>query len=337
MSQAADDRRRSAGCSRAQRISPLEAGLLEARRFSSSRELDRATRRGGESPTKSKWFSTMRSISSAPGLAVDRQQLRCIGVSVEIPRSAHLECRRRWGHGRSACRSTESAFAGHPLEHPLEHSRCSRRTRATGTCRPRPCWNQFTQKSLGSLFGVAQPCPPRASGPCSRPRCIHMKGSMAKGSKRTSPTLPAAAAVFSDAHDGAQEHTVLPSRRTRSPAERCAGAAAAEEDGRDRDSPLGSSHSGAHRPGSGDAGVVKRALGCAAGRFGVGRPVVAAASPRGASGAVRGSCSSHHTSPSSVRATLVKMRVGSPSVRMALRSWSRPRCPGPHRRIRPRG
>src|SRR5699024_8851423 len=68
--------------------------------------------------------------------------------------------------------------------------------------------------------------------------------------------------------------------------------------------PAGSSHSGA-MVGAWPAGVVNREFGCAAGspESGVQRRPFQSVSPAGGS-SVR---PSHHTSPSSVRATLVKM------------------------------
>src|SRR5687768_4261826 len=90
---------------------------------------------------------------------------------------------------------------------------------------------------------------------------------MAKGSKRTSPTVPAAAAVFSDdmieprktpcsqSNDSVTSGTLV----ARRPPKRIA----------EIGTPLGSSHSGAI-DGHWAAGTVKRALGWAAGRSSAG-------------------------------------------------------------------
>src|ERR1700677_2634757 len=127
-------------------------------------------------------------------------------------------------------------------------------------------------------------------------------GSIANGSCRSSPSVPSAAAVFSEAtlaprntpwsqsNDSITSGTVLARRPPNKIAE--------------IGTPAGSSHSGAmlgHWP----AGVVNRALGGAAGSAEAGvqsRPFQSVRCAGGSS--VR---PSHHTSPSSVRATLVKM------------------------------
>src|ERR687891_1456791 len=127
---------------------------------------------------------------------------------------------------------------------------------------------------------------------------------MAKGSKRSSPTAPAAAAVVST--------DIVAPRNTpcsQSNASATSGTAVARRPPNRKASigtPAGSSHSGAidgHWP----AGVVKRALGCAAGSFDSG----VHSSPR-QSIACRGGSSvspSHHTSPSSLFAQLVKIEL----------------------------
>src|ERR1700685_1406816 len=127
-------------------------------------------------------------------------------------------------------------------------------------------------------------------------------GSIANGSRRSSPTVPSAAAVFSEAtlaprntpwsqsKDSITSGTVLARRPPNKMAE--------------IGTPAGASHSGAmvgHCP----AGVVNLALGWAAGSAEPGvqsRPFQSVRCAGGSS--VR---PSHHTSPSSVRATLVKM------------------------------
>src|SRR5688572_15621276 len=129
------------------------------------------------------------------------------------------------------------------------------------------------------------------------------KGSMAKGSKRSSPTVPAAAAVFSDdmieprntpcfqSNDSVTSGTLV----ARRPPKRMA----------EIGTPAGSSHSGAI-DGHCDAGAVKRALGWAAGASDAGVQSLPFQSVRWAgASSVR---PSHHTSASSVRATLVKMQ-----------------------------
>src|SRR3712207_4406571 len=127
---------------------------------------------------------------------------------------------------------------------------------------------------------------------------------MAKGSKRTSPTLPAAAAVFSDdmieprntpcfqLMDSVTRGTV----DARRPPKRMALMG----------TPFGSSHSGAI-DGHCDAGTVKRAFGWAAGVSDSGVQVWPFQSVRRAGGG--SDRSSHHTSLSSVWAQLVKMAL----------------------------
>src|SRR6516162_909940 len=127
-------------------------------------------------------------------------------------------------------------------------------------------------------------------------------GSIANGSCRNSPTVPSAAAVFSEAilaprntpwsqpNDSITSGTVLARRPPNKIAE--------------IGTPAGSSHSGA-MIGHWTAGVVNRELGCAAGSGELGVQSRPCQSVRCAGG-----CSvrpSHHTSPSSVSATLVKM------------------------------
>ena len=129
-----------------------------------------------------------------------------------------------------------------------------------------------------------------------------MNGSMAKGSKRTSPTPPAAAAVLSELMIDPRNTPWFQSRASvtsgtlvaRRPPNRIA----------DIGTPRGSSHSGAME-GHWDAGTVKRALGWAAGVPDSGVQVSPIQSVRRAGGSAV--ILSHHTSPSSLRATLVKM------------------------------
>src|SRR4051812_13799637 len=127
---------------------------------------------------------------------------------------------------------------------------------------------------------------------------------MAKGSKRSSPTVPAAAAVFSEdmmeprntpdcqSKDSVTSGTLV----ARRPPKRMA----------EIGTPAGSSHSG-EIDGHWLAGAVKRALGWAAGPSDSGVQSLPFQSMRcaGAS-SVR---PSHQMSPSSVRATLVKMEL----------------------------
>src|SRR3954454_5689739 len=130
-----------------------------------------------------------------------------------------------------------------------------------------------------------------------------MNGSMAKGSKRTSPMVPAAAAVFSELmmeprnvpccqSNASVTRGTLVARR---PPKRMA----------EIGTPLGSSHSGAME-GHCDAGAVKRALGWAAGTPDSGVQSLPFQSMR--CDGVSSVMPSHHTSPSSVLATLVKMQ-----------------------------
>src|SRR5687767_9869084 len=137
------------------------------------------------------------------------------------------------------------------------------------------------------------------------------KGSIAKGSKRSSPTLPAAAAVFSldmieprktpwfQSNDSVTRGTLVALRPPKRMAE--------------IGTPFGSSHSGAI-DGHCEAGAAKRALGWAAGRSASGVQSWPFQSTRCAGFA--GVMSSHHTSPPSVSAQLVKMQLRS-SVRRA--------------------
>ena len=126
---------------------------------------------------------------------------------------------------------------------------------------------------------------------------------MAKGSKRSSPTVPAAAAVFSDdmieprntpccqSNDSVTSGTLV----ARRPPKRIA----------EIGTPAGSSHSGAI-DGHWSAGAVKRAFGWAAGVPDSGVQSWPFQSTRWAGGSLR---SSHQMSPSSVRAQLVKMEL----------------------------
>src|SRR5262245_18953761 len=126
---------------------------------------------------------------------------------------------------------------------------------------------------------------------------------MAKGSNRSSPTLPAAAAVFSElmmeprntpwvqSNDSVTSGTLV----ARRPPKRMA----------EIGTPFGSSHSGAI-DGHCDAGVVNRALGWAAGASDSGVQSFPCQSTTWFGGADR---PSHHTSPSSVSPTLVKIEL----------------------------
>src|SRR5919204_1992795 len=128
------------------------------------------------------------------------------------------------------------------------------------------------------------------------------KGSIANGSKRSSPTVPAAAAVFSE--------DMLAPRNTP-----CSQSVASVTSGTTVErrppnmiasmgTPAGSSHSAAI-DGACTAATVKRALGCAAGASESGVQSLPRQSIRCAGGSlVR---PSHHTSPSSVSAQLVKI------------------------------
>src|SRR3954452_24374647 len=133
-----------------------------------------------------------------------------------------------------------------------------------------------------------------------------MNGSMAKGSKRTSPTVPPAAAVFSElmmeprntpcsqSRDSVTRGTVV----ARRPPKRMA----------EMGTPFGSSHSGAI-DGHCEAGAVNRAFGWAAGLVDSGVQVWPFQSVRRAG--VVSVRSSHQTSRSSVSAQLVKMQLAS--------------------------
>src|SRR5687768_4552806 len=135
---------------------------------------------------------------------------------------------------------------------------------------------------------------------------------MAKGSKRTSPTVPAAAAVFSDdmieprntpcfqSNDSVTSGTLV----ARRPPKRMA----------EIGTPFGSCHSGAI-DGHCDAGAVKRALGWAAGVSDAGVQSWPFQSMRWAGGSLS---SSHQMSLSSVLAQLVKIEFSS-SERRALK------------------
>src|ERR687897_3215500 len=126
---------------------------------------------------------------------------------------------------------------------------------------------------------------------------------MAKGSKRSLPTAPAWAAVVSElmieprntpwsqSNDSVTSGTLV----ARRPPNRMA----------EIRTPFGSSHSGAI-DGHWEAGVVNRALGWAAGASLSGLQSLPFQSVRWAGGSDR---PSHHTSPSSVRATLVKIEL----------------------------
>src|SRR5579862_890326 len=128
------------------------------------------------------------------------------------------------------------------------------------------------------------------------------KGSIANGSRRTSPTLPAAAAVVSDPIVAAM---YTPSSQVR--ASLTSGTVSerrAPNTSADSGTPAGLSHSGS-RDGHCRAETVKRAFGCAAGRPQPGVHELARQSTRCAGGDFV--MPSHQTSLSSVSATLVKM------------------------------
>src|SRR5262245_872533 len=126
---------------------------------------------------------------------------------------------------------------------------------------------------------------------------------MANGSKRSLPTAPAAAAVVSElmieprntpwsqSNDSVTSGTLV----ARRPPKRMA----------EMGTPFGSSHSGAI-DGHWEAGVVKRALGCAAGASLAGVQSLPFQSMTWSGGSAK---PSHHTAPSSVRATLVKTEL----------------------------
>src|SRR5215470_5297159 len=127
-------------------------------------------------------------------------------------------------------------------------------------------------------------------------------GSIANGSCRSSPTVPSAAAVFSEATlaprntPWSQSNYSITSGtvEARRPPNKIA----------EIGTPAGSSHSGA-MIGHWAAGVVNREFGCAAGS---GEPGVQARPYQSVRCA--GGCSvrpSHHAAPTSVSATLVKM------------------------------
>src|SRR6187200_3352743 len=127
---------------------------------------------------------------------------------------------------------------------------------------------------------------------------------MAKGSKRSLPTAPAWAAVVSELmidprNTPCSQSTLSVTRGTlvaRRPPKRIA----------EIGTPLGSSHSGAI-DGHCEAGAVNRAFGWAAGASEAGVQSLPFQSTTCAGGSsVR---PSHHTSPSSVLATLVKMQL----------------------------
>src|SRR5690606_16593171 len=128
-------------------------------------------------------------------------------------------------------------------------------------------------------------------------------GSMAIGSRRTSPTLPAAAAVFSDDSVAPRNVPCCQSRASatngtvvlRRPPKKIA----------EIGTPFGSSHSGA-RIGHCDIGVQYREFGCAAGSSESG---VQSLPFHDVACAGVFSRPSHQTSPSSVSATLVKIEL----------------------------
>src|SRR3954470_9989943 len=141
---------------------------------------------------------------------------------------------------------------------------------------------------------------------------LPQNGSIANRSRRSSPTLFSAAAVPSEATLDARKTPCCQSNDSvtsgtldaRRPPKRIASIG----------TPFGSSHSGA-MVGHCDAGAVNRALGWAAGSLLSGvqsRPFQSVRCAGGVSVSP-----SHHTSPSSVSATLVKMQLAC-SVSMAL-------------------
>src|SRR6202011_379779 len=139
------------------------------------------------------------------------------------------------------------------------------------------------------------------------------KGSMANGSRRSLPTAPVAAAVVSEA--------MIEPRNTPCSQLNASVISGTTDDRRPPNrmaeigTPAGSSHSGAIA-GSWDAGAVKRALGWAAGVPDAGVQSWPFQSVRWFGGF--SVMPSHHTSPSSVYAVLVKMQLPS-SVNMAFR------------------
>src|SRR3984957_6643728 len=127
---------------------------------------------------------------------------------------------------------------------------------------------------------------------------------MAKGSRRRLPTAPAAAGVVSEERIDPWNTPWAQSKDsvTRGTTERRRPPKRTAEMG----TPRGSSHSGA-QAGFWSAGTVKRAFGCDAGV-----PLSAVqGSPRQSVSEAGGTSlmPSHHTSPSSVRAVLVKMQL----------------------------
>jgi hypothetical protein len=131
--------------------------------------------------------------------------------------------------------------------------------------------NQLTWKIFGSLVAVA--CPMSSQCPSSRPCCSRRRAAWRTGRGAATPTAPSAAAVCLGGDRGADEDAVLPVVGLVDQRD-VGGAAAAEEDRRDRDArrvvPLGGDRSGTAWP-----ATVNRAFGCAAGRSAVRRPVVA--------------------------------------------------------------
>ncbi len=127
-------------------------------------------------------------------------------------------------------------------------------------------------------------------------------GSIANGSKRSSPTVPAAAAVFSE--------LITEPRNTPCSQSNASVTSGTTVERRPPNSiasigtPAGSSHSGAIA-GSWAAGVVKRAFGCAAGVSDSGVQSLPCHSIRCAGGSRVSP--SHQTSPSSVFAQFVKI------------------------------
>src|SRR5688572_1288619 len=126
---------------------------------------------------------------------------------------------------------------------------------------------------------------------------------MANGSNRSLPTAPAWAAVVSELmidprNTPCSQSKLSVTRGTlvaRRPPKRMA----------EIGTPFGSSHSGAIE-GHWEAGAVKRAFGCAAGALEPGAQSLPFQSMRCSGGTDR---PSHHTSPSSVLATLVKIEL----------------------------
>src|ERR671921_1211262 len=146
-----------------------------------------------------------------------------------------------------------------------------------------------------------------------------MKGSIANGSRRTTPTAPVAAAVVSDESVAPMKTPWFQSRASvtsgivvlRRPPKRIA----------EIGTPFGSSYSGA-RIGHWEIGVQNREFGCDEGssESGVQSPCFQLVRCAGGSSVIP----SHQMSPSSVRATLVKTELPLSMVRIAFGLVSQP-------------